>query len=693
MLSRTPLWARLVLCALGLAAIGLTVTSVVGIDLFRSYLVDQNGQQLTTVARTIANAHGDRPLTESLTCGDLPNDNAVELIGYSSGRSTTVFASCDATVGQDTALPARPSAAQLAAAAEAGQPFTETGTVGSAKIDWQLVVVRVPIRIQVRGQQPPVQITRSTAYTPAPAVTPTRSTPGYVLAATPLTGVDSTVSHLADLDLAVDAAVGLALLGLGYVLVRRTLRPLRRIETAAAAISAGDLARRVPPGHPKTETGRLSLALNGMLAQIEAAFGAQARSEAEALRSEAHMRRFAADAGHELRTPLASIRGITELYRQGAADSRQLPDLIGRIEGEAIRMSLLVEDLLLLARLGEARPAARDRVHLVALAADSIIAARSRARDRAIHLCVDWPEDVGEEETEIEYAAAHESGGPVAGYEVAGHEAHAETDDAVHGDRGLGSGTGFGFGFGCKADANVSTIAITDAADTDTDTPNSAATSPVVAAAPTAVTAAATAPVAAIDVELPAEAEAEAGDSDADAYDCERIGDGPGVHTKAPVGTDTGSATDTSTSCDDNPPHGAVPASVPVGEPVVIGDENRLRQALDNLLTNAVHHTPPGTPITVRVRPGEQPGRCLLEVADTGPGLSEQDAARVFERFYRADRSRARTTAQQGSGLGLAIVAAIAGAHGGSASVRSGPGPGACFTLDLPQAPATAGDH
>jgi two-component system, OmpR family, sensor kinase len=642
-LSRAPLWARLVLCALGLAAVGLTVTSVVGIDLFRSYLVDQNGEQLTTVARTIATAHGDRPLTESLTCGDLPNDNAVELIGYNSGPATTVFASCDATVGQDTALPARPAVAQLAAAADSGQPFTETGTVGSTKIDWQLVVVRVPIRVQLRPEQPPLQITRSTAYTPAPAVTPTRSAPGYVLAATPLTGVDSTVSHLADLDLAVDAAVGLALLGLGYVLVRRTLRPLRRIETAAAAISAGDLARRVPPGHPKTETGRLSLALNGMLAQIEAAFGAQARSEAEALSSEAHMRRFAADAGHELRTPLASIRGITELYRQGAADSRQLPDLIGRIEGEAIRMSLLVEDLLLLARLGEARPAARDRVHLVALAADSIIAARSRARDRAIDLCVDWPEDVGEEEIELE--------GPVTG------RTDGQADAAGAGAVGVGVGAAAG-------------------------------------------TATVTAPVAAIDVGRPAES---------------KTADGFGVHTEIPVspataadadtggssnaGTGPDTGTGTGAGCDDEQPYGPaptstpVPASAPVGEPVVIGDENRLRQALDNLLTNAVHHTPPGTPITVRVRPGEQPGRCLLEVADTGPGLSEQDAARVFERFYRADRSRTRTTAQQGSGLGLAIVAAIAGAHGGSASVRSGSGVGACFTLDLPQAPATDEEH
>ena len=126
-----------------------------------------------------------------------------------------------------------------------------------------------------------------------------------------------------------------------------------------------------------------------------------------------------------------------------------------------------------------------------------------------------------------------------------------------------------------------------------------------------------------------------------------------------------------------------VPAAL---EPVVIGDENRLRQALDNLLANAVRHTPADTPVTVRVRPAEEPGHCLLEVIDTGPGLSAEDAAHVFERFYRADRSRSRTTTRQGSGLGLAIVAAIAQAHGGIVSVHSDLGRGACFTLNLPAA-------
>jgi two-component system OmpR family sensor kinase len=493
---------------LGLAAVGLSVTGAVGVNLFRDYLINQSGQQLTTVARTISSAHWDKPTYQTLNCGNLPSDNAVELL--TSTNATTPTASCAATVGQSTVLPAMPNAATLAAAAKSGTPITETSTVGNTKTEWQIAVVRERFTETAASSQP-----HAAAFT-TPPTTSKNTVNGYVLVATPLSNVDATVTHLDDLDITVDIAVGLALLGLGYVLVRRTLRPLREIEEAAAAISAGDLARRIPHAHPKTEIGQLSQSLNGMLGQIEAAFSAQAKSEAEALRSEAHMRQFAADAGHELRTPLASIRGLTELYRQGAANPEQLPDLMRRMEDEATRMGLLVEDLLLLARLDQQRPLAQDRVHLVALAADSITAARARTTNRTIDLAVD------------------------------------PSPDAT--------------------------------------------------------------------------------------------------------------------------------------EPVVTGDENRLRQALDNLLTNAVRHTPESTPITVRVRPANDPGHYALDVQDTGPGLTPEDAARVFERFYRADPSRARTTTQQGSGLGLAIVAAIAQAHHGTATVHSQPGRGACFTLTLPAA-------
>jgi two-component system OmpR family sensor kinase len=124
------------------------------------------------------------------------------------------------------------------------------------------------------------------------------------------------------------------------------------------------------------------------------------------------------------------------------------------------------------------------------------------------------------------------------------------------------------------------------------------------------------------------------------------------------------------------------PVSLATGDPVVVeGDEARLRQVAANLLANARQHTPAGT--AVRVSVGTEDGRAVLEVADDGPGLQPEEAAHVFERFYRADPSRAR--ASGGTGLGLSIVAAIAEAHGGTATVASTPGHGATFRVELPR--------
>jgi two-component system OmpR family sensor kinase len=115
---------------------------------------------------------------------------------------------------------------------------------------------------------------------------------------------------------------------------------------------------------------------------------------------------------------------------------------------------------------------------------------------------------------------------------------------------------------------------------------------------------------------------------------------------------------------------------------VVVGDRDRLRQIVDNLLANVRAHTPPGTHVAVSVR--RRDGQARIEVSDDGPGLDDEHLAHVFERFYRADASRAR--ASGGVGLGLSIVAAVAEAHGGHVSARSGPGAGATFVISLPLA-------
>jgi two-component system, OmpR family, sensor kinase len=139
----------------------------------------------------------------------------------------------------------------------------------------------------------------------------------------------------------------------------------------------------------------------------------------------------------------------------------------------------------------------------------------------------------------------------------------------------------------------------------------------------------------------------------------------------------------------------------------VLGDEVRLRQVIGNLMSNALLHTPDGTPVEVRIRSGALnealagdpgspaasgpgwPPAVILEVADRGPGLTPDQAERVFERFYRADQARARQGG--GTGLGLAIVAALVTAHGGAVRVEPTPGGGATFRIALPLAPEALG--
>jgi two-component system OmpR family sensor kinase len=322
-----------------------------------------------------------------------------------------------------------------------------------------------------------------------------------------LSEVQSTVRALIYAQVGIGMAVLLVLGVVGYAVVHRSLRPLVEVEQTAAAIAAGQLDRRVPQRDPRTEVGRLSLALNGMLAQIQRAVASSESSAAQARSSEDRMRRFITDASHELRTPLTTIRGFAELYRQGAANDVEM--LMNRIESESSRMGLLVEDLLLLARLDAQRPLERHRVDLLALAADAVHDAQSIAPKRKITM---------------------------------------------------------------------------------------------------------------------------------------EVFDGPGT-------------------------------------PEVLGDEARLRQVLSNLVANALQHTPESAGVTLRV--GTDGDNAVLEVCDEGPGMTADDAHRIFERFYRTDSSRAR--ASGGTGLGLSIVDSLVYAHGGTVSVTTAPGHGCRFKVNLPR--------
>jgi two-component system OmpR family sensor kinase len=204
---------------------------------------------------------------------------------------------------------------------------------------------------------------------------------GYTLVlAAPLNETRSTLHRLLLIELLVSLGVVAAVVGVGLWLVRLGLRPLARIEETAGAIAAGDLSRRIEGTDERTEVGRLGSALNAMLGHIERAFSERAASEAR-------LRRFIADASHELRTPLSAVSAYAELFRRGARDR---PDDLERamsgIEREAARMAVLVDDLLLLARLDQGRPLERKRVDLTELVGEAVDAARAVDPARPLEL-------------------------------------------------------------------------------------------------------------------------------------------------------------------------------------------------------------------------------------------------------------------------------------------------------------------
>ena len=203
---------------------------------------------------------------------------------------------------------------------------------------------------------------------------------GIVAVALSLGSVEVILRQLLIIEAIVGGIVLFLVGGVATIVVRLGLRPLTRIERTAEAIAGGELDRRVPDSDPRTETGRLGAALNVMLGRL-----ADALHERE--RSEDRLRQFVADASHELRTPLTSIRGFAELYRRGGARTPAEIDLLtGRIESEATRMGVLVEDLLLLARLDQQRALDITDVDLLVLAADAVHDAKAREPDRRVTL-------------------------------------------------------------------------------------------------------------------------------------------------------------------------------------------------------------------------------------------------------------------------------------------------------------------
>lgn len=392
--------------------------------------------------------------------------------------------------------------------------------------------------------------------------------------------------------LALEAAIALsgALLAawLGRALVRRRLAPLERVADTARQVASQPLARgqvsiseRVSAADlaSSSEVRQVGRALNTLLAHVDEALAVRQRSEEQ-------VRQFVADASHELRTPLASVRGYTELLQRqlgqgagaaadGAADGTAPHDVtrtagaadepraavpeetahaLARVRSEAERMTGLVEDLLLLARLDAGRELRHDEVDLLALTADAVADAQVAGPDHS------WELDL----TGL----------------------LGDTEDTA-GAAGTGSTAGT---------ADVGTVRRADRTD-DTTPPE------------------------------PAEP---------DGYD----------HADE------------------------------AGLPVVVGDEERLRQVLGNLLTNARVHTPAGTHVTVRLRAEDHGRTWAVDITDDGPGIPPGLRERVFERFARGDAARERAGASAGArsgstGLGTSIALAIVRSHGGTLTLAS----------------------
>ena len=196
---------------------------------------------------------------------------------------------------------------------------------------------------------------------------------GSAVAALSLEDVERTLGRLQLLFLFIGLLVLLLVGVVSRVAIRVSMKPLTAVESTAEAIASGDLSARLPDAKPDSEVGRLTASLNRMLSRIEESFAVQRRSEEK-------LRRFVADASHELRTPLTAIRGFAELHRQGAITGEEkTKELVGRIESESKRMSSLVEDLLTLARLDQARPIAHEAVDVKKLIEEAAQAVRASA--------------------------------------------------------------------------------------------------------------------------------------------------------------------------------------------------------------------------------------------------------------------------------------------------------------------------
>ena len=357
---RTPLslWSlrnRLILAAVFLASLAIIASDFAANTALRSYLISQVDNQLFSISSGSLerlDRAGIAPQSEFEESRS-PFRVLQPIRGVPTSTSLTLLDREGNLIGQ--------VGGELA-----GQNFGVTGLKVSQVERYE----NKPFTIEGEGRNPDV---RALAL-----VLPTGM--GSVIAANSLEEVDKTLSQLRFLFFFLGLIAILLTALVSRWIIAISLRPLDKVEETAEAIAAGDLSARLPAAKPDTEVGRLTTSLNMMLSRIEQSFSVKVESENK-------LRRFVADASHELRTPLTAIRGFAELHRQGAVSGEEkTKELISRIEGESIRMSSLVEDLLLLARLDQARELDFEPVDLNTLIVEVVASARAAGPDHPIEL-------------------------------------------------------------------------------------------------------------------------------------------------------------------------------------------------------------------------------------------------------------------------------------------------------------------